>query len=158
MVGLLSALMSSGDSFLNIISISAIKDLVGWKLKNPKTSRSSQWMLLRMATILFGVIALAMALVFPYIVDLMVVGISTITIFAPITLFALIKKEKVYCYRKAALWSILSGFVLNALLFVWGILIPEQFEPKNSFVPAFIVATLVLIIGVKLTKTKMKAI
>jgi Na+/proline symporter len=158
MVGLLSALMSSGDSFLNIISISAIKDLVGWKLKNPKSSRLSQGLLLRIATILFGIMALAMALVFPYIVDLMVVGISTITIFAPITLFALIKKEKVYSYRKAALWSILSGFVLNAVLFVWGILVPEQFEPKNSFVPAFIVATLVLFIGVKLTKTKMKAI
>jgi len=158
MVGLLSALMSSGDSFLNIISISAIKDLVGWKLKNPKASRLSQGLLLRLATILFGVIALAMALVFPYIVDLMVIGISTITIFAPITLFALINKEKVYSYRKAALWSILSGFVLNTVLFVWGILIPEQFEPKNSFVPAFVVATLVLIIGVKLTKTKMKAI
>ncbi|MDP2722890.1 MAG: sodium:solute symporter family protein [Bacteroidales bacterium] len=158
MVGLLSALMSSGDSFLNIISISAIKDLVGWKLKNPKSSRLSQGLLLRIATILFGIMALAMALVFPYIVDLMVVGISTITIFAPITLFALIKKEKVYSYRKAALWSILSGFVLNAVLFVWGILVPEQFEPKNSFVPAFIVATLVLFIGVKLTETKMKAI
>ncbi|PKP30068.1 MAG: hypothetical protein CVT99_14910 [Bacteroidetes bacterium HGW-Bacteroidetes-16] len=158
MVGMLSALMSSGDSFLNIISISAIKDLVGWKLKNPKASRLSQGLLLRLATIFFGIIALAMALVFPYIVDLMVVGISTITIFAPITLFALIKKEKVYSYRKAALWSILSGFVLNAVLFVWGILIPEQFESKNSFVPAFVVATLVLIMGVKLTKTKMKAI
>ena len=158
MVGLLSALMSSGDSFLNIISISAIRDLVGWKLKNPKASRLSQGMLLRMATIFFGIIALAMALVFPYIVDLMVVGISTIVIFAPITLFALIKKEKVYSYRKAALWSIMTGFVLNAVLFVWGILIPEQFESKNSFVPAFVVATLVLIIGVKLTKTKMKAI
>ncbi|MBU3926800.1 MAG: hypothetical protein KKB74_03265, partial [Bacteroidetes bacterium] len=53
MVGLLSALMSSGDSFLNIISISAIRDLVGWKLKNPKASRLSQGMLLRMATIFF---------------------------------------------------------------------------------------------------------
>jgi hypothetical protein len=91
--------------------------------------------------------------VFPYIVDLMVVGISTITIFAPITLFSLIKKD-VYPYRKAALWSILSGFVINVVLFAWGILQPDQFEPKNSFVPAFIVATLVLIGGVYLKKRK----
>jgi len=146
MVGLLSALMSSGDSFLNIISISAVKDLVGWKTKS-NVKKRSQGLLIRLATLVFGVIALGMALVFPYIVDLMVVGISTITIFVPITLFSLINKE-VYQYRRAALWSILSGFVVNVLLFVWGIMQPDQFEPKNSFVPAFIVATLVLAGGV----------
>jgi SSS family solute:Na+ symporter len=152
MVGLLSALMSSGDSFLNIISISAVKDLVGWKTKS-SSKKLSQPVLIRSATMVFGLIALGMALVFPYIVDLMVVGISTITIFAPITLFSLIKKD-VYPYRKAALWSILSGFVINVVLFAWGILQPDQFEPKNSFVPAFIVATLVLIGGVYLKKRK----
>ena len=152
MVGLLSALMSSGDSFLNIISISAVKDLVGWKTKS-SSKKLGEGVLIRVATLIFGVIALGMALVFPYIVDLMVVGISTITIFAPITLFSLVKKE-VFAYRKAALWSILTGFVVNVLLFVWGVLLSEQFEPKNSFVPAFVVATLVLAGGVYLRKKK----
>lgn len=152
MVGLLSALMSSGDSFLNIISISAVKDLVGWKTKT-SSKKLGEGVLIRLATLVFGVIALGMALVFPYIVDLMVVGISTITIFAPITLFSLVKKE-VFPYRKAALWSILAGFVVNVLLFVWGVLLPEQFEPKNSFVPAFVVATLVLAGAVLLKKKR----
>ena len=92
-VGLLSALMSSGDSFLNIISISAVKDFVGWGKKKEEVSKEKAHKLIRAATIIFGIIALFIALVFPNIVDLMVVGISTITIFAPITLLALVSKN-----------------------------------------------------------------
>jgi SSS family solute:Na+ symporter len=149
-IGLLSALMSSGDSFLNIISISAIKDFVGFGKKKPVSPEKS-YFFIKYATVIFGFVALFMALVFPYIVDLMVVGISTIAIFVPITFLALIKKD-VYMYRKAALASILSGFFVNLILFVYGIILPQQFEAKSSFVPAFILATLVLVIGVKLTK------
>jgi SSS family solute:Na+ symporter len=151
-VGLLSALMSSGDSFLNIISISAVKDFAGWG-KKKEHSRRTDYKMIRYTTIVFGVIALFMALVFPHIVDLMVVGISTIALFAPITFFALIRKD-VYRYRKAALASILSSFVLNVALFTWGILRPDQFSAKSSFLPAFILAALVLIIGVALTKKR----
>ena len=151
-VGLLSALMSSGDSFLNIISISAIKDFVGWGKKKREVSKKQAHQYIRIATILFGLVALFIALVFPNIVDLMVVGISTITIFAPITLLALIKKNA-FAYRKAALASILIAFVINTTLFTWGIMFPDQFEAKTSFVPSFIVGSLVLFVGVKLTKT-----
>lgn len=149
-VGLLSALMSSGDSFLNIISISAVKDFVGWGRNNglsPKKTHNS----IRIATFIFGAIALTMALVFPNIVDLMVVGISTITIFAPITLFALIVKNP-FAYRKAVLISLLVAFIVNLLLFIWGVVSPESFSAKSSFVPSIIIETIVLIIGMKLTK------
>ncbi len=152
-VGLLSALMSSGDSFLNIISISAVKDFVGWGKKKGEVSKEKAHNMIRIATIIFGIIALFIALVFPNIVDLMVVGISTITIFAPITLLALIKKNA-FSYRKAALASILVAFIINTSLFTWGIMFPEQFQAKTSFVPAFIIGSLVLIIGVRMTKTK----
>lgn len=152
-VGMLSALMSSGDSFLNIISISAVKDFVGWGKKKEEVSKEKAHFMIRIATVVFGLIALFIALVFPNIVDLMVVGISTITIFAPITLFALLRKDA-FNYRKVALASILSSFVVNVLFFTWGILEPEQFQAKSSFVPAFIVATLVLVIGVLVTKKK----
>ncbi len=111
-VGLLSALMSSGDSFLNIISISAVKDFVGWGGKKEDVSKEKAHLMIRIATVIFGIIALFIALTFPYIVDLMVVGISTITIFAPITLFALISKNA-FAYRKVALASILSAFFIN---------------------------------------------
>ena len=151
-VGLLSALMSSGDSFLNIISISAVKDFAGWG-KKKEESQQNIYKMIRYTTIVFGIIALFVALIFPHIVDLMVVGISTIALFAPITFLALIKKD-VYQFRKAALASILSAFTLNVILFIWGILNPEQFSAKSSFIYAFILATLVLIVGVKLTKPK----
>ncbi|MEJ2594134.1 MAG: hypothetical protein P8100_03180 [bacterium] len=104
-VGLMSALMSSGDSFLNIISISTVKD----------------------------------------------------TIFAPITLFALISKHA-FAYRRVALASILSAFVVNITLFTWGVIRPDQFQAKSSFIPAFVIAVLVLLIGVRLTRGENKVI
>ncbi len=149
-VGLLSALMSSGDSFLNIISISAVKDFVGWRKKKPASSAKAHQMI-RIATFIFGITALFIALVFPNIVDLMVVGISTITIFAPITLFALIKKNA-FAYRKAVIISILVAFFVNLFLFILGVYSPESFNPKSSFVPSIIIETIILLIGVKLTK------
>ena len=152
-VGLLSALMSSGDSFLNIISISAIKDFVGWKKKKSEISKTRLQNNIRVISVIFGVIALFMALSFPKIVDLMVVGLATIVIFVPVTFFALIKKN-VQTYRVAALVSIISGFVVNLFFFVWGINHPEQFEPKASFIPAFIVALLSLLIGIFFTRPK----
>ncbi len=149
-VGLLSALMSSGDSFLNIISISAVKDFVGWGNSKPVTQEKAHKMI-RIATFAFGIIALFVALVFPNIVDLMVVGISTITIFAPITLFALIVKNA-FAYRKAVLVSLLIAFFINLILFVWGLNSPESFNPKSSFVPSIIIETIILLVGMKLTK------
>lgn len=150
-VGLLSALMSSGDSFLNIISISAVKDFAGWGKKEPVTKEKAHKMI-RIATFIFGLTALTMALVFPNIVDLMVVGISTITIFAPITLFALLVKNP-FAYRKLVLVSLIVAFFVNLCLFILGIMSPESFNPKSSFVPSIIIESLILIIGMKFTKT-----
>jgi Na+/proline symporter len=148
-VGLLSALMSSGDSFLNIISISAVKDFIKGDSKEALNQKDYRWM--KYITVIFGAIALVMALVFPNIVDLMVVSLSTITIFAPLTLFALVKKDASK-YRIAALASLISGFVVNLFFFVYGLLYPEQFEAKSSFVPGVIVGTLFLLIGMRYWK------
>ncbi len=153
-VGLLSALMSSGDSFLNIISISTVKDFAGWGRNKSVNSKSGRmYSLIRSTTVVYGIIALFMALAFPYIVDLMVVGISTIALFVPITLFALISSDP-YKHRRSALASILSGFGVNVSLFTWGIVSPEQFSAKSSFIPAFIVAAIVLAVGVLFNKNK----
>lgn len=152
-VGLLSALMSSGDSFLNIISITAVKDFVGWK--RVKSTKEQVFKKVRIAVIIFGVVAMAIALSFPNIVDLMVVGVSTISIFVPITLFALIRKD-VYRFRAIAFASILAGFVINLIFFTYGILEPDKFSAKSSFIPAFIVATLVLVIGIPIAKALRK--
>lgn len=148
-VGLLSALMSSGDSFLNIISISAVKDFIKGNSKEALNQKDYRWM--KYITIIFGAVALVMALVFPYIVDLMVVSLSTITIFVPLTLLALVKKNASK-YRIAALASLISGFVVNLCFFVYGLLYPDQFEAKSSFVPGVIVGTIFLFIGMRFWK------
>ncbi len=145
-VGMLSALMSSSDSFLNIISISAVKDF--WNNKQ-KIKKQGFW--IRIATLLFGIIAMLIALSFPHIVDLMVLGLSTISIFVPITLFALIDKNAKN-YSKIAFYSITAGFVVNVVFFIFGLLNPEKFQAKSSFVPGFIVATIVLLIGIVFSK------
>lgn len=145
-VGLLSALMSSGDSFLNLISISAVRDFKGWRKthdRNVKLERKK----LFFATFIFGIIAMVTALVFPYIVDLMVIGLATIVIFAPVTLLALLNKHP-YKYYKQALASVMSGFGVNLFFFIGGLLYPEYIEIKASFIPAFLVASLVLLAGI----------
>jgi SSS family solute:Na+ symporter len=146
-VGLLSALMSSGDSFLNLISISSVRDFSGWgKKKNERNIKQERKKIL-VTTFIFGIIAMLLALVFPRIVDLMVIGLATIVIFAPITILALSIKE-VWRYKKLALASIVSGFIVNLVFFIAGMLYPEQIEIKASFIPAFIVASLVLLFGI----------
>jgi Na+/proline symporter len=154
-VGLMSALMSSGDSFLNLVAISSIKDFAGWRKQKSLSDKKHIHKEIRIAAIVFGMIALGMALILPKIVDLMVVGIATITIFVPITFLALIKNE-VYKYRKIATASIIGGFVVNLFFFTWGTLAPDQFEPKSSFIPAFIVALIVLVVGYFIQNKKQK--
>ena len=143
-IGLVSALMSSGDSFLNIISISVVND---FKLSGKNKTMPKQMQLkIRIATFVFGIIATIIALIFPKIVDLMVVGIGTIVIFVPATLFAL-KTQNSYQYRNLVFISILSGFTVNIGFFVLGVLRPDVFEPKSSFIPAFLTSSLILTLG-----------
>jgi len=146
-VGLMSALMSSGDSFLNLVAISAVRDFAGWRKGKSIQDKKHIHKEIRIAAFIFGLIALGLALYLPKIVDLMVVGIATIVIFVPITFLALIK-DNVYQYRKTGVLSVISGFVVNLVFFVWGSISPEQYEPKSSFIPAFIIASIVLVIGV----------
>jgi solute:Na+ symporter, SSS family len=153
-VGMLSALMSSGDSFLNIISISAIKDFAGWK-KGTDTHRDHSR--IRMVSVVFGVIALLMSLVFPKIVDLMVVGLGTIVIFVPATFLAL-HRQHVKQYRMVAFWSILAGFVANTSFFVIGIVSPTTFEAKSAFIMGFIASLIAMLAGMVIIKSRQKGI
>lgn len=150
-VGLLSALMSSGDSFLNIISISTARDFLGWKHKEKSSSQLQSS--IRVISLVFGILALFIALSFPNIVDLMVVGISMIVIYTPITLIALSKKDP-YRYRYVAFISVVLAFIVNLTFFLLGVFLPEQFNPKTSFIPAFLVAVISTLLGMLLVKKK----
>jgi len=148
-VGLLSALMSSGDSFLNIISISAAKDFLGWKKKAPAEDHLQKK--IRYISFAFGILALFIALVFPKIVDLMVVGISMIIIYTPLTLIALLKKDP-YQYRYVGFISVMLAFVVNLTFFMLGIFLPEQYNSKSSFIPAFLIAVISTLVGMAFVK------
>jgi Na+/proline symporter len=152
-VGLLSALMSSGDSFLNIISISTARDFMGWKHKDK--SKGEIQKSIRIISVIFGVLALFIALSFPKVVDLMVVGISMIVIYTPITLIALSSK-KPYQYRYVAFISIVLAFVVNLTFFLLGVFLPEQYNPKSSFIPAFLVAVISTLIGMWIVRQRVK--
>jgi Na+/proline symporter len=145
-VGLLSALMSSGDSFLNLIAISAVRDFRGWKKTKADRNIKRERRNILIITFIFGITAMIVALLFPNIVDLMVVGLATIVIFAPATVFALVV-DNAQEYRKTALASIFAGFIINLLFFISGIIFSDHIELKASFIPAFLAATLVMITG-----------
>lgn len=152
-IGLLAALMSSADSFLNIVAITAIKDFSSWKYN--KESLKKHFKQIRIAVILFGALALGMALYFADIVELFIAGITLNIIFAPICLLALIKKD-VYKYKYAAFYSILSGTFVITILFIYGFISLQDGILKIAFVPATIVATVVLIIGIARENHKTK--
>lgn len=145
-VGLLSALMSSGDSFLNLIAISTVRDFRGWKKGEEAVHKSGERRKILITTFIFGVIAMIVALLFPNIVDLMVVGLATIVIFAPVTLLALRNKYAAQ-YRYYALASIIAGFIVNLVFFAAGMIFPDKIEIKASFIPAFLASMLVLLAG-----------
>lgn len=152
-IGLLSALMSSADSFLNIVAMTAVRDFGSYK-KDFQTKESS-FKRVRIAVIVFGAIALAMALFFADIVNLFVAGITMNILFTPITVLALIRKD-VYKYKKAAFASILSGTVVILIIFTIGFSSHNDSLLKMAFVPATIVATISLFIGLFAYKQKSK--
>lgn len=152
-IGLLSALMSSADSFLNIVAMTAVRDFGSYK-KDFQTKESS-FKRVRMAVIFFGAIALAMALFFADIVNLFVAGITMNILFTPITVLALIRKD-VYKYKKAAFASILSGTIVILVIFILGFSTQNDSLLKMAFVPATIVATISLFIGLFAYKQRLK--
>jgi hypothetical protein len=81
----------------------------------------------------------------------MVIGLATVVVFAPITILALSNKNSRQ-YKKLALLSILSGFAVNLVFFIAGIIYPELIEVKASFIPAFLTASIVLLTGMAIKR------
>ncbi len=152
-IGLLSALMSSADSFLNIVAMTAVRDFRSYK-QNFQDKETS-FKRIRIAVIIFGAIALTMALFFADIVNLFVAGITMNILFTPITLLALIRKD-VYQYKRAAFWSVLSGTGVILVIFIVGFSTGNDSLLKIAFVPATIIATIGLFIGLNLEKRRQR--
>jgi solute:Na+ symporter, SSS family len=150
-IGLLSALMSSADSFLNIVAMTAVRDFT---IKDSNAeAKSKTFKKVRWAVLIFGAASLAMALYLPNIVELFIAGITLNIIFTPVALLALIKKD-VHRYKKSALASILAGTIVIASLFAIGFLSGDTGILKIAFVPATIVATIAMFVGMGFEKRK----
>jgi uncharacterized membrane protein YccC len=76
-------------------------------------------------------------------------------IFVPATLFALISREA-HHYRWAALTGVILGFLVNTIFVILGVLKPEWFEPRSSFIPGFLTALLAMFIHYLLIHQKVK--
>jgi hypothetical protein len=138
--------MSSADSFLNILAMTAVRDFT---VKDSSTeSKANTFKKVRWAVLIFGAASLAMALYLPNIVELFIAGITLNIIFTPVTLLALIKKD-VHKYRNAAFASIIAGTVVIAALFAVGFITGDNGILKIAFVPATIVATIVMFVGMR---------
>jgi SSS family solute:Na+ symporter len=152
-IGLLAALMSSADSFLNIVAMTAVRDFSGWKEKS--LSKEQTFKRVRWAVIIFGILCLAMALFFADIVNLFVAGITLNILFTPVTLLALIKKN-VYKYKYAAFSSILSGTIVIVILFIIGFAKGNDSLLKMAFIPATLISAFALWIGIIVQNKKNK--
>lgn len=156
-VGILAALMSSADSFLNLLAISAVKDLgIGggqrlWSLATSSKESQEREQVnatlvrrLRLATLVLGLAGVVVAVIVPNLVDLMVVGTSSVVIFTPATLAVLVKKKAARV--TSAVWSVVAGFVANLLIFGSASAGLINFEAKASYVPALFIATIVFFV------------
>ncbi len=143
-IGLLAALMSSADSFLNIVAITAIRDFTSWK--NSSASKPIQFKRIRIAVVVFGAASLGIALYFADIVELFIAGITLNIIFAPVCLFALLKRDA-FKYKYVAFYSILSGTLVIAVMFIFGFVYTDSGLLKIAFIPATILSAIVLLVG-----------
>lgn len=153
-VGLLAALMSSADSFLNIVAMTAVRDFKSYKQANEPAEKVFKKV--RIAVVVFGAAALGMALYLSDIVELFIAGITLNIIFTPVALLALLKKD-VYKYKFAAFASLLSGTIVIASLFAFGFISGDSSILKIAFVPATIVATIAMFIGIGIKNKKLKS-
>ena len=143
-LAILAAVMSSGDSILNVLAIS-VSDLFQGRSQNSTAINNKQKLLkLRIATVIVGIITVVVAFVFPDIVDLNIGGISTVLIFVVPIIAGLFGWR---LSSRVVLISIISGFAVIVAAF--------PFMPTEAFVPGFVVSLLVLIGGHFLTRRKL---
>ena len=146
-LGVFAALLSTADSYLNIVAVSLSKLLHRnqWKefekgsatIQGNEKSELERKLLLsaRIVTLLLGVVSILVAKLIPDLVNLMVAGYSAIMVMLPAVLATLFWKQR----RKtsAAVASIIAGFVVFLpLLWVFS-------NPKIAFLPGVLVSAIV---------------
>jgi len=156
LLALMAALLSSADSILNVLSMSVLRNLPG-KLADPilvteatgrDTGRNVELKAkipIMLCSIAVACIAFALTLLIPGIVQLMILGTSSLLILAPATLAAMYGRSR---SPTGAFTSVVIGFLLIVLL---AVVLPSIYGIntfKNiAFIPAVVAAVLLYIAG-----------
>ncbi len=142
----LATVMSTADTILNVAAVSFSRLFKRKTWHNYLENQEGDKQLLKfvkISALLIGVFSVIIAFLIPNIVDLFVASFSAILILAPATFALLFSKNP---NSKAAFYSIVIGFIVFLILFV--------FIPKESFVPGVIASVLTYFIVSKLSKKK----
>ena len=143
LVCILTAVLSSADTFLNVASISfskiafkkswaqisATNSIVHLDEAKKKLKRQTMF-----STVVIGVISIIVGYSFDSIVSLLIGAVSALTVLFPVILSILLRKN---VSSRAAFWSISMGYLIF-LIFSFGLEMPDE-----SFLPAFLIACLI---------------
>ncbi len=146
-LGVFAALLSTADSYINIVAISVSKLFIRTQWKDfeqeasadqPSSNERSILRSTRVLAVIFGILAVVLAKTIPDIVDLIVGGISVLFVLLPAVLVGLFaKKERHRSVPTIA--SLLTGLASFIYFFC------TLANPKIAFIPATLVALIVYI-------------
>lgn len=141
LIGLLAALMSTGDSMLMVLSATWTHDIYkSWRKVEDKNALLRMG---RMSIVLFGLLSAWLAWSFQNFVQLLGTALSSLAILTPAIFGGL------YCTRpkhKAAFWSILTGFSIMILAIALSFLFKKTEFTTLAQVFAFITSLIVFIV------------
>jgi len=141
--GILFALLSSIDSYLNIVSLAVVRVLLWHLFGGEPVSKDVQEdrdktikMNAQICTIAVALAALVLAVLIPNIVDLLSASFAAIGIVLPVFIFGLKARQKIRDY--------VGWIPIVSALFLLVILFP--FLRKNSFIPAVLLSIVLFIL------------
>ncbi len=130
MAGFFAAIMSSADTVLLVLSMTAVRDIYQKKI-NPQASDELLLKLSRNLIIIFGLIGLGVALVIFNIAHLSLQAVSFYACLIPVIVAGFYGKRR---NERGAYWSIVLGFIATVIgLF---------FDPVQAFIPGIIISSL----------------
>lgn len=140
MAGVLSALISSIDSYLIVASLGLVRLLYVFSSERAASNDDLKRDMLsgsRVAVVIIALLACLLAYAVPNIVDMAVGAFSAIVICVPVTLISLLTKRRYPDWMGVG--SLVSGIV------TWSLALPTL--QKAAFLPGVVISTIVLAIG-----------
>ncbi len=139
--GVLAVIMSTADSFLNVSSIAATRDVIA-VLRLSKISDKSELMLSRIVTMLFGITSMYVATMFSSMIDFGIYfsNFWTPTVAAPMFLYLFNFKTDIKTY----LISVAIGFIA-IILFRYSV--PEDYIIVSQIFGALVTSSVMFILG-----------